>query len=50
MTSSENGQLGTLTAFFYQPAARFARGRLVLRLLCRFRVCISVRPHLLRAQ
>jgi len=28
--------------FFYQPAAREARGRLVLRLLCRFRVCISV--------
>jgi len=27
---------------FYQPAAREAHGRLVLRLLCRFRVCISV--------
>ena len=35
---------------FYQPAAREARGRLVLRLLCRFRVCIYVRPHLSRAQ
>jgi len=28
-----------ITSTFYQPAARFARGRLVLRLLCRFRVC-----------
>ena len=35
---------------FYQPAAREARSRLVLRLLCCFRVCISVRPHLSRAQ
>jgi len=26
----------------YQPAARKARGRLVLRLLCRFCICISV--------
>jgi len=25
---------------FYQPAARGMRGRLVLRLLCVFRVCI----------
>jgi len=31
---------------FYQPAARKV---LVLGLLCRFRVCISVRPHLSRA-
>ena len=35
---------------FYQPAAREARGRLVLRLLCCFRVCWYVRPHLSRAQ
>jgi len=27
---------------FFQLAMRFARGRLVLRLLCRFCVCISV--------
>ena len=27
---------------FYQPAVREARGQLVLRLLCHFRVCISV--------
>ena len=26
---------------FYQPAVHEARGRLVLRLLCRFHVCIS---------
>ena len=31
---------------FYQPAAREAHGRLVLRLLCVFHVCIYVRPHL----
>jgi len=34
--------------------SRFARGRLVLRLLCVFRVCwymyLFVRPHLSRAQ
>jgi len=39
---------------FYQPAACFACGQLVLRLLCVFRVCIYicsfVRPHLSRAQ
>jgi len=27
---------------FYQPAVREARGRLVLRLLCGFRVCIYI--------
>jgi len=32
---------GNLTVY-YQPAARFACGRLVLRLLCRFHICISV--------
>jgi len=30
----------------YQPAAHFKRGQLVLRLLCDFRVCIFVCPHL----
>jgi len=35
---------------YYQPVAREARGRLVLRLLCCFRICWYVRPHLSRAQ
>jgi len=42
---------------FYQPAVRKARGWLVLRLLCGFRICIIyiyiymyVRLHLSRAQ
>ena len=32
-------------AIYYQPAARFVRGRLVLRLLCRFCVCMCVRTY-----
>ena len=32
----------------YQPAARKARGRLVLRLLCRFCVCMCVRTYHVR--
>ena len=31
-----------LHAEFYQPAVRFMHGRLVLRLLCGFRVCIHI--------
>ena len=31
---------------YYQPAAREARGRLVLRLLCRFRVCTYISGRL----
>ena len=33
---------GELCRGYYQLAAHEVRGRLVLRLLCRFRVCISV--------
>jgi len=31
---------------FFQPASHFAHGRLVLRLLCVFHICIFVHPHL----
>ena len=33
---------GMFTITFYQPATHEARGRLVLRLLCCFRVCIYI--------
>ena len=40
-----------MTKLIFLPAgARAARERLVLRLLYVFRVCLSVRPHLSRAQ
>ena len=35
-------------AIFYQPAARFACGQLVLRLLCDFHICMCVRTYHVR--